>query len=105
MNNTKKVFLLTAEQRKPYHIQNLKARYKEQITFVNSIGEAEFVLCIGIKEKDRAELLQAQEMGIRVAYFSEEMLPEQMLQNTLKMENACHVVKDEIAFSREEMQF
>lgn len=103
MNNTKKIFLITMQQRKPYHIQNLKNRYKEQIIFVDNPGEADLVLYIGRKDINNPDLLKAQEMGIKISYFTDEMLPEQVLQDTLRRESAIRLVKDEIAFSGEEL--
>lgn len=103
MNNTKKVFLHTMQQRKPYHIQHLKARYKEQITLVDSLEDAELVLCIGVKDKNSWELLKAREMGIKITYFNDELLPERIIENELSMENKRYVVQDEIAFTGEEL--
>lgn len=104
MENTKRVFLITLKQRKPYHIQNLKARYKEQITFVDHMEEADFVLCIGVKESTNPDILKAEEMGIQISYFTEEMLPERNIQNALCMTAVRQVGKDEITFLGEELE-
>lgn len=103
MENTKRVFLKTLKERKPYHMQNLKARYKEQITFVDNLDEADFVLCIGAKEKSDMDILKAQEMGIQISYFTDEMLPERNIENILRMSAVHQLAKDEITFSGEEI--
>lgn len=82
--NVKNVFLITHKYRKPYHMQNLKARYKNKILFTDSLENADIVLCIDQEDKNISELLQAEEMAIPIAYFTEELLPERIIDEELK---------------------
>lgn len=82
--NVKNVFLITRKYRKPYHMQNLKARYKSKILFTDSLENADIVLCIDQEDKNISELIQAKEMAIPIAYFTEELLPERIIDEELK---------------------
>lgn len=82
--NVKNVFLITRKYRKPYHMQNLKAWYKNKILFTDSLENADIVLCIDQEDKNISELLQAEEMAIPIAYFTEELLPERIIDEELK---------------------
>lgn len=82
--NVRNVFLITRKYRKPYHMQNLKARYKNKILFTDEIENADIVLCIDQEDKNISELIQAKEMAIPIAYFTEELLPERIIGEELK---------------------
>lgn len=65
-------------------MQNLKARYKSKILFTDSLENADIVLCIDQEDKNISELIQAEEMSIPIAYFTEELLPEKIIDEELK---------------------
>ena len=97
----KKIFLITSKDRKPYHIENLKVRYKNQVYFTDHLEDSDMVLCIGMKDvnlKNDMNVLMAKEMGIRISYFTDDFLPDWKLDQELdKLEN--HNTKfDEISF-------
>lgn len=104
MNQTKKVFLVTAKNRKPYHLQNLKARYKEKFVYTSSLEDAELVLCIeeqALDTKAKQELLKAQELNIPISYFSTEMLPERTINKEFAKER--NILSEEVGFAGEEL--
>lgn len=105
-SNNKKIFLLTAKNRKPYHLRNLQARYKEQFVYTDTLTNAEMVLCISKEQLDTAEkeqLLKAQEMNIPISYFTEELLPERVIDAELSKDQHEAFLKDELHFSGEEL--
>lgn len=107
-NNIKKVFLLCAERKKPYHLKNLKARYKSQIHFTDRMADAELILCIEHQQLsmlEKEKLLQAKEMGIKISYFTEELLPEkEIVKELYELEYVSQqTLKEEITFSGEEL--
>lgn len=102
----KKIFLITSKDRKPYHIENLKVRYKNQVYFTDHLEDSDMILCIGTTEenlKHDADFLRAKEMGIKISYFTDDFLPDWRLDQELsKLEN--HNIKfDEISFLGEEL--
>lgn len=104
MENIKKVFLITKKEKKPYHIQNLKARYKEKISFVDLLEDADLILCVGqFSNEFEMDIQKAQELGLRISYFTEELLPIKEIQKAFQIEYMRKQVKDEIAYSGEEL--
>lgn len=107
-NKVKKCFLISAKNRKPYHLQNLKARYKENFVEVENLGEAELVLCIdqdNLNQLERENILKAKELGIKISYFTDELLPDNILKMEIEELTKAYsvTIKDEIQFSQEEL--
>lgn len=102
----KKIFLITSKDRKLYHIENLKVRYKNQVYFTDHLEDSDMVLCIGMTDvnlKNDTNVLMAKEMGIKISYFTDDFLPDWKLDQELsKLEN-YNTKFDEISFLGEEL--
>ncbi|WP_288730672.1 hypothetical protein [uncultured Fusobacterium sp.] len=107
-NRIKKFFLISAKNRKPYHLQNLKSRYKNRLIETKNLDEAELVLFIGkepISISEKAEILKAKELGLQISYLTEELLPNTTLQVEMERLNKRHAIelKSELGFPGEEL--
>lgn len=100
----KKIFLETSRDRRPYHMEHLKMRYKNQIYFTENIEDSDMVLCIGNPNanlENSSNVLLAKEMGIRISYFTDDLLPDWKINQELRKLEKVPEKYEELSFSGE----
>lgn len=105
-NNYYRVYLCCQNHRKPFIKRRLLESSINPLFFMDRIEDSDIMLCVGNIKHDpafREEILHANNIGVRVDYLDENLLPESLIDDILdnKLANEKYRTDHDYGLDRE----